>query len=391
MLGLLGIVAHLAGKFKKSFPWKRPLLTLGLSYLLLTLTALYAPMSGSGRVVLWMVVVFLGAYFWYFGFTLLDGRSKDRDPYYLQVGTYYPVWAFHASPVPFVKGATYLRRIEAKNAEELAVTQLKGLKLLYWVLVLDILRALFTRFVFGPEHASHSLVVNSLLSWTGWDLPVHLSAPTLDTAIARNAAGAPFPWYVCWVTVIATYLTSLLTVTLFGNPIVACCRAAGFRALRSTYRPLESRSIAELFNRYYYYFKEMLVEFFFYPTYFRYLKRHPRLRLAVATLAAATLGNMIYHFMRDIEYVPQLGLWKALLGFHVYAFYALVLGLGIVVSQIRDRRRRSHAPSWIRDRLWPPLSVGLFFCLLQVFDTTARTTPIRDHLLFLVNLLPARR
>src|SRR2546422_7362134 len=47
----------------------------------------------------------------------------------------------------------------------------------------------------------------------------------------------------------------------------------------------------------------------------RYFKRHRRLRLMVASLAAATLGNMMYHFMRDIEYVVQLGLWKAVVGF----------------------------------------------------------------------------
>src|SRR2546426_3122343 len=196
-----------------------------------------------------MVVVFLGSYFWYFGFTLLDRNSKDPDPYYLQLGTYYPVWALRSSPTPFVKGAAYLRKIQAKNPEELAVTQLKGLKLLYWALVLNILNAVFTRFVFGPENASSSLVVNNLLRWTGWDLPVHLSVPTLSTAMARNAAGAPFAWYVCWVTLIASLLKSLLTASLFGHPIVACCRAAGFRALRNTYRPLESRTIAEFFNR----------------------------------------------------------------------------------------------------------------------------------------------
>jgi len=44
---------------------------------------------------------------------------------------------------------------------------------------------------------------------------------------------------------------------------------AGFATLRNTYRPLESRSIAEFWNRYYYYFKEMLISFFFYPTFFR--------------------------------------------------------------------------------------------------------------------------
>ena len=36
--------------------------------------------------------------------------------------------------------------------------------------------------------------------------------------------------------------------------MIACVRMAGFRALRNTYRPLESRTVAEFWNRYAFYF-----------------------------------------------------------------------------------------------------------------------------------------
>ena len=160
---------------------------------------------------------------------------------------------------------------------------------------------------------------------------------------------------------------------------------AGFGALRNTYRPLTARTIAEFWNRYYFYFKELLVDFFFYPTFFRLFKGRTQLRLAAATFAAAGLGNMFFHFIRDIGYVPRLGLWRALLGFHVYAFYCLVLSTGIIISQLRTARRRAQTPS-----RWSPFKsqfgVLLFFCLLQVFDDTGRTHPITVHLAFFLHL-----
>ena len=54
--------------------------------------------------------------------------------------------------------------------------------------------------------------------------------------------------------------------------------------------------------------------------------------MIAATLAAATFGNMLYHFFRDIDLVFQLGPWKAIAGFQVYALYTLLLGCGIAIS-----------------------------------------------------------
>jgi hypothetical protein len=152
-------------------------------------------------------------------------------------------------------------------------------------------------------------------------------------------------------------------------------RLAGFRALRATYRPLQSRTLAEFWNRYYYYFKELLAELFFYPTYMRYFKRWRRLRMVAATFAAVFLGNMIYHFISHLIYVRTLGLWKAVIGFQVYAFYCLVLASAISISQLRDRE--GHPPrGWLRDRLWPILCVAGFYCVLHIFDTQDRTIGI---------------
>jgi len=191
--------------------------------------------------------------------------------------------------------------------------------------------------------------------------------------------------YLCWLVLVAAFAENIFSMSIAGHTIIACCRMAGFRALRNTYRPLAARTIAEFWNRYYFYFKEFMVEFFFYPMFFRFFKGRNRMRLAAATFAAAGLGNMFFHFIRDVGYVAELGLLRAITGFHVYAFYCCVLATGIVVSQLRDAKRRTRPRSFF-SAFFQHFWVILFFCLLQVFDDTGRSQPITVHFRFFLHL-----
>ena len=85
--------------------------------------------------------------------------------------------------------------------------------------------------------------------------------------------------------------------------IVGCIRLLGFNVFRNTYKPLLAESIVEFWNRYYYYFKELLVEFFFYPTYLRSSWARPGIRMFLAVFAAAFIGNMYYHVLGSPETV----------------------------------------------------------------------------------------
>jgi hypothetical protein len=129
---------------------------------------------------------------------------------------------------------------------------------------------------------------------------------------------------------------------------------------------------------------------FFYPTFTRYFKRHPRLRLAAATMAAACFGNLLYHFLRDLNYVLDLGLWPAVVGFRVYAVYAFILGAGIAISQLR-RRPQVDDRHWLWARVFPVVGVVVFYSVLQVFDDSGRAHGIAEHGAFLLHLLPTWR
>jgi D-alanyl-lipoteichoic acid acyltransferase DltB (MBOAT superfamily) len=355
---LLAGLAALAFRFPGRVVARRPVLAATVSFAALAAVVSIAPLTGWSRVAAWIGVLAISHMLWFFCYTLTDRNSGD--PVSLQAGLWRPAWmAGTGSGTPIAKGAAYLRKIEAKTAEELAVIQIKGLKLLLWALLLKAGQVCFHYFTY-----------------------TRLGIPEFEAALGRSAAGHPFAWYWNCLSVVAAFLASLLQMSVWGHQIVACARMAGFRALRNTYRPFASRTVAEFWNRFYFYFKELLVDMFFYPTYLRYFKRYPRLRMAAATMMAACAGNAIFHFFRDISSVAELGWWRAIAGFQTYLFYSFVLGAGICVSQLRAKRRNDGSHSWWRRRAAPVLCVSGFYCLLHIFDDTNRTYGLREHFVF---------
>jgi len=337
---------------------RRPVATLLAGFTLLILISCTIPRDSRSFWPAWAAVGVLSRYIWFIGYALMDRTDSPRNDLALETGSFQPFWG--STTTPFPKGASYLRRIEAHDAEQLAITQLKGIKLLAWALLLMVFQRLW---MFGFH--------------------TYLHIPLASQALAMSVRRTPYPWYVCWESQVLSFFEFLLQLSIFGHQFIAGCRVAGFNALRNTCRPLSSTTIIDFFNRFYFYFKELLVEFFFYPTFLRYFKRHRRLRLVAATFAAATFGNIFFHFTRDYWMIPAYGLKNAVVNFQVYAFYCVVLGAALSISQLR---RRSPRAGFIRGHLLPATWVVLFYCLLDVFGSTQRNYPLTEHFRFLGHL-----
>jgi hypothetical protein len=317
---------------------------------------------GLLQAVLWSFTFTFSTCIWYLAYALQDQKSPDRSPFAMQLGAFHPFWG--STAVPYGKGLSYLRKVEAKSSRELAVTQLKGIKLLVWAWVLKIV-------LFCLQTALHR----------------KMHVPTFDVAFSMQMAGTPYPWYWCWGSLISTFFEAMLQLAIMGHIYIACARMAGFRLLRNTYRPLESQTIAEFWNRYYFYFKELLVDHFFYPTFLSIFKAHRRLRLVFATFMAAGVGNFLYHFIGGIgNYSADKGLAQTVWGFQTYAFYCLVLATGIAASQIRAQRTKRNG-GWFGGRLCASTSVALFYCMLHIFDDTNPDYSLWDHFQFLFHLM----
>lgn len=300
--------------------------------------------AGLPRVLLWSFVATLLPYLWFLAYALADVSALQRMPFWQHLGIFHPFWAVGSTLTPFCKSLSYLQRFEAKTPDELAVTQLKGLKLACWTLVLAVCLNVFQTVVHR-----------------------YLALPNFDDMFLAYVAGAHYPRYLCWASLVGYFVEDVLYMAMWGGAIVACARMAGFRLLRNTYRPLESTTLAEFWNRYYFYYKELLVDHFFYPVFLRCFRSNRRLRMFFATFMAACVGNLLFHFLRDIHFVAELGWWKAISGDASHAFYTLLLALGVSVSQMRTHDR-DRSKGWLRGRLLPCLWVMLFFCVLHVFD-----------------------
>lgn len=322
--------------------FRRSTLCLISGFIALVIAAESPIAAGVPRVLLWSFLATLLPYLWFLAYALADTGTLARTPFWQYLGVFHPFWG--STLTPFGKGLSYLGKFEAKTPEDLAITQLKGLKLALWTLLLAVC-------LNGFDRLAHD----------------YLALPHFDDTFLGYIAGVRYPRYLCWASLVAYFVEDVLNMAVWGGAIIACARMAGFRLLRNTYRPLQSTTLAEFWNRYYFYYKELLVDHFFYPVFLRYFRGNRRLRVFFATFMAACVGNLLFHFIRDIRFVAELGWWKALSGEASHAFYTLLLAIGVGVSQMRTQSRE-RSKRWPLGRVLPCLWVALFFCVLHVFD-----------------------
>jgi hypothetical protein len=388
LLGLVLTVGYiqLAKTWLSGRLLRRPLLTvLGLNAGLLALLSVL-PLEGVWRLTAWAVVAGAGTYFWYAAYSLKDHVDRHGRPLLKDASAWRPFWG--GTNVPFPKAGAQLEKLEVRTQEEAAIWQLKALKLLTWALMLAVLRtALVLLTTGGPSYPSAwlpdvVLPVPSQLSFAGMGFHV----TSLPDAFVLMQGGAARSAAQNWASLALHLGVDLLDISIFGHLAVAGARMAGFKALRNTHRPLESRSIADFWNRYYFYFKELLVDFFFLPTYLRWFKKHPRLRLFFATFAAAGVGNFIFHWLAEPVGIVTLGFWGSLAARQTYALYALVLVVGIGLSQ-SPKARAAARPSHLA-RAATTSGVLLFYCLLQILNVAPLGSSVGDCFRFFLSILP---
>ncbi len=187
-------------------------------------------------------------------------------------------------------------------------------------------------------------------------------------------------WYVGWVTIYLELIRKTLALAVYGHVIVGCLRLVGFNVFRNTYKPLLAESILDFWNRYFHYFKEVLVDFFFYPVYLRMRKLSHAARMFVAVFAAAFVGNMYFHILgvspELVVGFDMAGLWAVWSPRLVYCFF---LSFGVWVSMLRQPALRASGkePSpWVRLRRIA--GVWTFFSVIQIWNVRLDGVAIAD-------------
>ena len=347
---------------KRPHAWlsRQPFLALLLFELSLAVLATQDFVPVLARALLWAFIFSLMPYIWYLPAAITDLRAKGGDSIETQLGYLRSFWS--PAHLPFGKGAGFLRKHLARDPRELAITQLKALKLLLWANVL--------------------IVIRSGLTLLFED---YLGIPSVAGAMDSAVTGQANTILLGWLALVLSTAKFSLQIAIWADLFVGIARLAGYRLPRGSWRPLESRTLIEYFNRFHYYFKELLVDLFFLPTFMRAFRSKPRIRVFFATFMAAGVGNAVWHFMRDLHLVAEHGFRSALESFSSYAFYCLVLAIGISVSQVRANAgfRPGNALS---ERLYSFCSVWGFVVCLHAFSDGSRDHTLLERLSFLARL-----
>jgi hypothetical protein len=277
---------------------------------------------------------------WRIGFLLYSGKRGSIRRGGFADHLVYLLPAFGGSHIPYGKGYEYLASKRADSPTDLRRSQLAGIKLL-------------------------------ALAWL-WT-PVQLASVRLTHLLANTHAAPALA--VAWAAVFADTIETTLRLTIKGHLIIGCLRLFGFNVFRNTYKPLLATSLVAFWNRYFFYFKELLVEFFFYPIYLSFFKQRPRLRIFAATMAAACIGNWYHHALeRTVWAVSHIDALSSAPRLDSYLFYAFLLGLGVFVSMLREQNRRGRAvvprsPAMARLVAVRKIAgVWLFFALIRIWD-----------------------
>lgn len=362
LLGLSWLIFRVAENFARlPVPVrKHPQLCLhGIYWGLLALIWWGAAAAGPWRSIVLAVGLMFPFMLWRFGYMMIAAQHGRI------AGTHFSdhllvVWpAYGGSNTPYGNGLGYLARAEAKDRETLAKSQLAGIKLILLGTFLDIVRGAFKAFVYGP---------GTWLTATCGGLT--LGIPKLDSLVAAGGA-ASSPW-LAWLSTYCELIFQVLRHAITGHMIIGVVRLAGFNVFRNTYKPLLAESIIDFWNRYYFYFKELMVNFFFLPTFGnlgKMLRNWPNLRLFLAVFAAAFVGNMYYHLLNLNDHLVAGHVVEAVHSLRSRFFYCFLLALGIFVSMFRVQRRGGQPlPSGQLRRFLRIAGVWTFFGLIFIWN-----------------------
>ncbi|MEL6818232.1 MAG: hypothetical protein AAFX98_01975 [Pseudomonadota bacterium] len=327
---------------------------------LLTALTLALPTDGWAFAAAWIALAYLASTCFFLGYILMDVRTKNPAPLGTQIGFLRPFWAGFAPPI---KGPTYILKFEAKDDEALAVSRIKAVKLAVWALTLFLIWEYgFNRGLYGE-----------------------LAFPRLDALINATANGEASSIFLRWAAVGVDFMAVVVFMGAAVHATVATIRMAGFNIPRGMARPLASRSIAEFWGRYLFYFKEMLVDFFFYPAFRRFFKSRPKLRMAFATFCAAFIGNILFDLIHVLPLMASEGFWVIMERYVSYALYAGIMTIGIIWSQLATKPKPEDG--WFRYDVLPRVQVIGFFALLQVIDDSFGDAPVADRLAYYGSLV----
>ncbi len=330
---LFGLVylLYLSAKYFSRLPAairRRPQISLHLLFWAIVVVIwMSSDHQGLWRTVLTLIALSLPYLIWRCGYMVKSGQRGKAVGTKLYDHLFYlwPVW--DGTNTPPGKGFEHLSQHEAQSTEAYARSILAGTKLLILAMLWEAAKLFMGGVVYGdPKNPLTHLL-------GGYSLEI----PRLKYIVSGEVTVSLL---IMWTSLYCDLIWRTLRIAARGHQWIGALRLFGFNVFRNTYKPLLAESIVSFWNRFYFYFKELLVEFFFFPAYLRYFRSHPRLRVFAAVFAAAFMGNMYYHLLlgKNALIAGEFArIWQQLSPRMVYCFFLVI---GIYVSMLRQQKLR---------------------------------------------------
>ncbi len=329
-----------------------------------------AQMWRSGLLVMGLMIPYL---MWRSGYMVAQHRRNKIAETRFRDHLLYVLPSWNGTHLPYGKGLDYLGQMEAKTKEAYAKSCLSGIKLILlsgiWAIVLQVMNGA----IYGDPN---SIVLRWLPGFT-------LDIPRLANLLSQDAVASHA---VAWLSLYLELINVTLLLAIYGHLWIGILRIAGFHVFRNTYKPLVTETLIDFWNRFHYYFKELLVEFFFFPAYLRYSWMTPKIRTFTAVFLAVFAGNMYYHLFTDMKALLEMDavvLWNYL---GPRMVYCLLLVGGIYLSMTNQQKQRGRpVPEDIQpfarkfQQLRRIAGVWTFYSMIHIWNASSRHAEFLDR------------
>jgi len=118
--------------------------------------------------------------------------------------------------------------------------------------------------------------------------------------------------------------------------LIAFLRLLGFKIKRGVYKPHYATNFAQFFQRVYFYYNSILVQFFFFPIsrLLRHLNFGRKIHVLISIIFSIFLGGIFLEFIKSIELIVTLGPFKTFQIILNRALYFVGIGLASGLSVI---------------------------------------------------------
>ena len=139
--------------FKTHLLARRPVVALLGCLAVMTFAFAQMP-AGPLQDMSWSFLVVFSIYIWYLCYAIVDVRGRNPAPDLIQMGVQKAFWL--TSSTPLGKGAAFLLKHLSTTPRELAITQIKAVKLLIWMATLILLQSAIYRVFKAVVRASRA-------------------------------------------------------------------------------------------------------------------------------------------------------------------------------------------------------------------------------------------